>query len=72
MDGSELNAVMPRKAQSPSGEHVGHIKGMVFSPDPSIMDSSARPVFTAARRVMVRKSKTGSSSCLPTTTARSD
>ena len=37
------------------GEHVGHIKGLVFAPDPSILDASARPVFTAARRVMVKE-----------------
>ena len=57
MDGSELNAEIDAKEGTVTveGEHVGHIKGLVFSPDPSIMDSSARPVFTAARRVMVKE-----------------
>ena len=57
MDGAELNAEIDAKEGTVKveGEHVGHIKGLVFSPDPSIMDASARPVFTAARRVMVKE-----------------
>ena len=57
MDGSELNAEIDAKEGTVTveGEHVGHIKGLVFSPDPSIMDSSVRPVFTAARRAMVKE-----------------
>ncbi|MGB1148222.1 MAG: disulfide oxidoreductase, partial [Alphaproteobacteria bacterium] len=57
MDGADLNAEIDAKEGTVTveGEHVGHIKGLVFSPDPSIMDSSARPVFTAARRVMVKE-----------------
>ena len=57
MDGADLNAEIDAKEGTVKveGEHVGHIKGLVFSPDPSIMDSSARPVFTAARRVMVKE-----------------
>ena len=57
MDGADLNAEIDAKEGTVKveGEHVGHIKGLVFSPDPSILDSSARPVFTAARRVMVKE-----------------
>ncbi len=57
MDGADLNAVIDAKEGTVKveGEHVGHIKGLVFAPDPSILDSSARPVFTAARRVMVKE-----------------
>ena len=57
MDGADLNAEIDAKEGTVTveGEHVGHIKGLVFSPDPSILDSSARPVFTAARRVMVKE-----------------
>ena len=37
------------------GQNVGTFRGFTFTPDPSIMDAHAKPILTAARKVLVEE-----------------